>query len=92
VPITRQGTPRSFQARLSENVEVGRAVLSRWLNEGKIRVDDSPDGPVATTELLPLMVLIDSSRRDQRGRKLKITEDSALSDLQLLACRSGGWI
>jgi site-specific DNA recombinase len=81
-----------LQARLSENVEVGRAVLSRWLNEGKIRIADSPEGPVATTELLPLVILFDSARRDQRGRKPKIAEACGLSDFQLLTHRSGGWI
>jgi hypothetical protein len=48
-----------LEARLTDDPEVGRAALRRWLHEGVIRVDQSPAGPIAETELLPLMVLID---------------------------------
>jgi hypothetical protein len=33
------------------------------LNDGVIRVDQSPDGPIAETELLPLMVLVDGAEK-----------------------------
>jgi hypothetical protein len=90
-------------ARLGDDVEIGREMLRRWLHEGVIRIDPSDEGPVATTSLLPMRVLLDSSGRSRRdhggrkdgrkdGRKRKITEDSVLSDLQLLTRRSGGRI
>lgn len=86
-------------ARLGDDVEIGREMLRRWLHEGTIRIDPSDEGPVATTSLLPMRVLLDSSGRSRRdhggrkdGRKRKITEDSVLSDLQLLTRRSGGSI
>jgi hypothetical protein len=86
-------------ARLGDDVEIGREMLRRWLHEGTIRIDPSDEGPVATTSLLPMRVLLDSSGRSRRdhggrkdGRKRKITEGSALSDLQLLTHRSGGRI
>jgi site-specific DNA recombinase len=86
-------------ARLGDDVEIGREMLRRWLHEGTIRIDPSDEGPVATTSLLPMRVLLDSSGRSRRdhggrkdGRKRKITEDSVLSDLQLLTRRSGGRI
>ncbi len=30
------------------------AALRRWLNDGVIRADQSPNGPIAETKLLPL--------------------------------------
>lgn len=55
-----------LEARLTDDPEVGRAALRRWLHDGVIRVDQSPDGPIAETELLPLMVLVDGSEKAAR--------------------------
>jgi hypothetical protein len=73
-----------LEGRLTDDPEVGRATLRRWLSDGVIRVDQSPDGPIAETELLPLMVLIDGAEKGGRksgggsgaagGRKLKSVE------------------
>jgi uncharacterized protein YbjQ (UPF0145 family) len=35
-----------LEARLTDDPEVGRAALRRWLHEGVIRVDQGPDGPM----------------------------------------------
>jgi hypothetical protein len=90
---------------LTDDPEVGRATLRRWLTNGVIRVDQSPDGPIAETELLPLMVLVDSAGKAARksggaggrgaagGRKLEIPGDGSFSkDLALLSMSSGGRI
>jgi hypothetical protein len=42
-----------LDARLTNDPEVGRAALRRWLHDGVIRVNQSPDGPIAETEPLP---------------------------------------
>lgn len=86
-----------LEARLTDDPEVGRAALRRWLHEGVIRVDQSPDGPIAETELLPLMVLIDGAEKAEgKGgspRKLKIPGESSVSrDFKLLSSSSGGRI
>lgn len=73
-----------------------------------IRVDQSPEGPVAENELLPLMLLmllIDGAGKAARksggaggrgaagGRKLEILGDGSFSkDLALLSMSSGGRI
>jgi site-specific DNA recombinase len=86
-----------LDARLTDDPEVGRAALRRWLHEGVIRVDQSPEGPVAETELLPLMVLIDGAEKAEgkggRPRKLEIPGESSISrDIKLLSISSGGRI
>lgn len=60
-----------------------------------IRVDQSPDGPIAQTELLPPMVLIDGAEKvagkPVSDRKLKIPGESSFSrDIKLLSMSSGG--
>jgi hypothetical protein len=52
---------------LTDDPEVGRATLRRWLSNGVIRVDQSPQGPIAETELLPLMVLVDRAEKGARN-------------------------
>ena len=86
-----------LEARLTDDPEVGRAALRRWLHEGVIRVDQSPDGPIAETELLPLMVLIDGAEKAEgKGgspRKLEIPGESSIPrDIKLLSISSGGRI
>lgn len=81
-----------LEARLSSNVDEGRAVLRTWFDEGKIRVDTGPEGPIATTDLLPLAILIGSNRLKKRSQQLKTIEDDAFNNFQLLADSSGGWI
>jgi hypothetical protein len=94
-----------LEGRLTEDPEVGRATLRRWLSNGVIRVDQSPEGPIAETELLPLMVLMDGTGKAGRksggggggsaagGRKLEILGDGSFSkDLALLSMSSGGTI
>jgi site-specific DNA recombinase len=92
-----------LEARLTEDPELGREALRRWLHEGRIVVDEGPDGPTAQGELLPLMVLVDGSEKATRkpggggggdaagGRKLEIPEDGSFSrDIKLLSMSSGG--
>src|SRR6185436_10646082 len=55
-----------LEGSLTDDPEVGRATLRRWLNDGVIRVDQSPEGPIAETELLPLMVLADGAEKSAR--------------------------
>lgn len=90
-----------LEARLTDDPELGRAALGRWLHEAVIRVDQSPDGPIAETELLPLMVLVDGSKKsgggngggDAGARKLEILGESSFSkDIKLLSMSSGGRI
>lgn len=52
-----------LEARLTEDPELGREALRRWLHDGRIVVDQGPDGPTAQGELLPLMVLADGSEK-----------------------------
>lgn len=87
----------SVEEHLAADPEVGRATLRRWLNNGLIRVDQSPEGPIAETELLPLMVLLDGARKgtSKSGspRKLEILGDGSFSkDIKLLSMSSGGRI
>ena len=94
-----------LEARLTEDAELGREALRRWLHEGRILVDQGPDGPTAQGELLPLMVLVDGSEKATRKsgggggggaagtRKLEIPGESSFSrDIKLLAMSSGGRI
>jgi site-specific DNA recombinase len=90
-----------LEARLSEDVEEGREALRRWMHEGRILVDQGPDGPTAQGELLPLMVLIDGAEKAATksrngaagGRKLEIPGDGSFSrDIKLLSMSSGGRI
>lgn len=94
-----------LEARLTEDPELGREALRRWLHEGRIVVDQGPDGPTAQGELLPLMVLVDGSERAARksgggggggtasARKLEIPGESSFSrDIKLLSMSSGGRI
>jgi DNA invertase Pin-like site-specific DNA recombinase len=86
-----------LEARLTDDAELGRAALRRWLNDGVIRVDQSPDGPIAETELLPLMVLIDGGRKvlaqSASPRKRETPGDGSFSrDITLLSVSSGGRI
>jgi hypothetical protein len=64
-----------------------------------IRVDQSPNGPIAETELLPLMVLIDGAgkaegkaeKKEGGARKLEIPEKGSFSrNIKLLNVSSGG--
>ena len=92
-----------LEARLTEDPELGREALRRWLHEGRILVDQGPDGPTAQGELLPLMVLVDGSEKVARKsgggggggaagtRKLEILGESSFSkDIKLLSMSSGG--
>jgi len=84
-----------LEARLTDDPELGRAALRRWLNDGVIRVDQSLNGPIAETELLPLMVLIDggekASAKSGSPRKPEIPGERSFSkDLRLLSVSSGG--
>jgi hypothetical protein len=86
-----------LEARLTDDPELGRAALRRWLHDGVIRVDQSPDGPIAETELLPLMVLVDgagkASTKSGSPRKAEIPGDGSFSkDIKLLSMSSGGRI
>lgn len=38
-----------LDARLNQDPPAGRAQLLRWLKDGVIRVEQSPDGPIAET-------------------------------------------
>jgi hypothetical protein len=51
---------------LTDDPEVGRATLRRWLSDGVIRVDQGPEGPITETELPPLMALVDGSEKATR--------------------------
>ena len=60
-------------------------------------MDQSPDGPIAETELLPLMVLIDGAEKADRksgsARKLEIPGESSFSrDIKLISVSSRGRI
>ena len=55
-----------LEARLTEDPELGREALRGWLHEGRIVVDQGPDGPTAQAELLPLMVPVDGSEKAAR--------------------------
>jgi hypothetical protein len=80
-----------LEVRLTEDPELGREALRRWLHEGRIVVDEGPDGPTAQGELLPLMVLVDGSEKVARksggggggggadARKLEIPGDGRFS-------------
>jgi hypothetical protein len=86
-----------LEARLTGDPELGRAALRRWLNDGVIRVDQSPDGTIAKTELLPLMVLVNGAEQasTQSGspRNPEIPGGGSFSrDFRLLSIRSGGEI
>lgn len=94
-----------LEARLTEDPELGREALRRWLHGGQILVDQGPDGPTAQGELLPLMVLIDGSERAAKksggsggggtagARKHEILGESSFSkDIRLLSVSSGGAI
>jgi hypothetical protein len=89
-----------LEARLTEDPELKREALRRWLREGRILVDRA-GRPMAQGELLPLMVLVDGSdraaRKSGRGapgaRKLEIPGESSFSrDIKLLSMSSGGRI
>jgi hypothetical protein len=72
---------------LTHDPEVGRATLRRWPNDGVIRVDQSPEGPIAETKL----VLVDGAEKAARKtgggggrgccrcRKLEIPGDGSFS-------------
>lgn len=86
-----------LEARLTDDPELGRAALRRWLHDGVIRVDQSPDGPIAETELLPLMVLVEGAEKVEgksaSARKLEVPGESSFSrDIRLLSVSSGGRI
>ena len=72
-----------LEARLTDDPELGRAALRRWLHEGVIRVDQGPNGPTAMGERLPLMVLVDGAEKAERKsanpRKLKTPGESSFS-------------
>jgi hypothetical protein len=83
-----------LEARLTEDPDLGREALRRWLHEGRIVVDQGQDGPTAQGELLPLMVLVDGSEKTARksggggggARKLEIPGESSFSkDFKLLS-------
>src|SRR5215468_8372888 len=88
-----------LEARLTEDPELGREALRRWLHEGRILVDQGRDGPTAQGELLPLMVLVDGSEKPRGSpeggapgaRKLEIPGDGSFSrDIKLLSMSSWG--
>ncbi len=90
-----------LEARLNEDPEIGREALRRWLHDGRIVVDQGPEGPTAQAELLPLMVLIDGAEQAEKksdggtlgARKLKIPGESSVSrDFKLFSMSSGGRI
>ncbi|HEX3760891.1 MAG TPA: hypothetical protein VHW23_19470, partial [Kofleriaceae bacterium] len=94
-----------LNARLTEDPELGREALRRWLHEGRIVVDQGPDGPTAQGEVLPLdgagRRLGKAARKSGGGgggggagaRKLEIPGDGSFSrDIKLLSMSSGGRI
>ena len=90
-----------LEARLNEDPEVGREALRRWLHDGRIAVDQGPQGPTAQAELLPLMVLIDGGAAAEKksadgtlgARKLKTPGESSFPrDFKLFSMSSGGRI
>lgn len=87
-----------LEPRLMEDPELGREALRRWLHEGKILVDQGPEGPTAHSDLLPLMVLADGEKRRLRAgsedpRKIENPGESSFPrEIKLLSISSGGRI
>ncbi|MBS1120630.1 MAG: hypothetical protein H6Q90_2858 [Deltaproteobacteria bacterium] len=77
----------NLEACMMADVERGRAMLLRWLHEGIIKVGIGPEGPYATCDLLPMIVLTDADTR-----KRKIPGGSTSKDFKLFASSSGGRI
>ena len=83
----------NLDTQLNANVDLGRAMLRRWLNDGLIKIDETTDGEVvANIGLMPGHIVIEVPVRS-RGRKEKSPEvGSDLRANPLISFGSGGRI
>jgi DNA invertase Pin-like site-specific DNA recombinase len=71
---------------LMKDPEIGRATLRRWLVDGRIELDRTPEGVVASTKFVPERIVIEG---DPRKREIPQV-GSDLRDNPLFSLGSGG--
>ncbi len=83
----------NLDTHLNTNPELGRAMLRRWLNDGLIKIDETPDGVVvADLELMPGRIVIEVPVRSRRRKEKDPEAGSGLRVNPLISFSSGGRI
>jgi hypothetical protein len=83
----------NLDTHLNTNVELGRAMLRRWLNDGLIKIDETTDGEViALIDLMPGRIVIEVPVRSGRRKEKDPEVGSDLRANPLISLSSGGRI
>lgn len=85
----------NLDRQLTANVDLGRAMLRRWLNDGLIKLEETSEGEVvASIELLPGRIVIEApvGPRNRKGKSPEGGRDLRANPVISLEKSSGGRI